>query len=86
MSSTQTTQGPISLRRIFALGMAAILAVVIIFAVFMSFEKIDADEILVVQSPFEGTLTWYITAGVKPQWFGKVTTYKKRASSSRNSF
>jgi hypothetical protein len=33
---------------------------------------------MVIQSPFSGTLTWYISPGVKGQWFGKVTKYRKR--------
>lgn len=42
-------------------------------------ENIDADEILVVQAPISGELSWYVNAGLKPQWFGKTTTYHKRA-------
>ena len=42
-------------------------------------ENVDADEILVVQAPISGNLTWYISAGIKPQWWGKVTSYPKRA-------
>ena len=42
-------------------------------------EGLDANEIMVVQSPVKGTLTWYITPGVKWQGFGKVTKYHKRS-------
>jgi hypothetical protein len=41
-------------------------------------ENVDADEILVVQSPIKGQLVWYTSAGVKWQGFGKTTTYQKR--------
>lgn len=67
------------MRRVFALSMAVVLAIALIATAFKSFEKMDADEIMVVQSPIAGTLTWYTTAGIKPQWFGTTTTYKKRS-------
>ena len=41
-------------------------------------ENVDADEILVVQSPIAGTLTWHTQAGIKWQGLGKVTKYSKR--------
>ena len=41
-------------------------------------ESVDADEILVVQDAIDGELHWYNTPGIKPQWFGSVTTYHKR--------
>lgn len=42
-------------------------------------ENIDAEEVLVVQSPISGDLTWYVTPGIKWQGGGKTTTYHKRA-------
>lgn len=57
--------------------------VLFIFAVIFSFnlfEGLDADQIMVVQSPFSGSLTWYTTAGIKWQGFGKYTKYQKRAN------
>ncbi len=42
-------------------------------------ESVDADEICVIQDPIDGDLHWYISAGYKPQWFGKVTKYPKRS-------
>jgi hypothetical protein len=42
-------------------------------------ERVDADEITVIQSPVKGDLSWYTTPGLKVQMFGKVTTYKKRS-------
>jgi len=79
MSPMQSSGPVFSLRRTFAIGMAAILAVAAVITIFMSFEMNDADEILVVQSPFWGDLTWHTSAGVKWQGFGKVSTYKKRS-------
>jgi len=40
-------------------------------------ENVDADEILVVQHPTNGSLTFYTDPGLKYQGFGKVTFYKK---------
>jgi len=34
---------------------------------------------MVVQKPFSGELTWYITPGTKWQGFGKITTYPRRS-------
>jgi regulator of protease activity HflC (stomatin/prohibitin superfamily) len=43
------------------------------------FEHMNADEVMVVQSPISGTLTWHKDAGLKWQGFGRVTRYHKRA-------
>lgn len=57
----------------------AIVAVVVaVVASFMLFENLDAKEIMVVQSPISGQLTWHTSAGVKMQGFGTVTKYPKR--------
>lgn len=59
-----------------------ILAVVAFFALVLSgklVENVDANEIIVIQDPIDGELHWYITAGIKWQGFGRVTTYPKRA-------
>ncbi len=42
-------------------------------------QNVDADEIVVIQSPVTGDLTWYTSPGPKYQGFGKVTSYKKRS-------
>lgn len=56
-------------------------AVVLILLVFSGkvFENVDADEVLVIQSPISGDLAWYVTPGIKWQGGGKVTAYPKRA-------
>jgi len=51
----------------------------IILGIDNSFENLDAEHIMVIQSPLSGELTWHMNAGVKQQWFGKVTKYKKRS-------
>lgn len=42
------------------------------------FQNVNADEIVVIQAPFSGTLTWHTEPGTKWQGFGRVTTYPKR--------
>lgn len=44
----------------------------------MLFEEVAPDEIVVVQTPFTGTLNWYDKPGWAWQGYGTVTTYKKR--------
>lgn len=41
------------------------------------FETVDADQIMCIQSPVSGKLTWHTDAGIKWQGFGKITTYWK---------
>ncbi len=41
------------------------------------FQNVDAEEIVCIQSPISGKLSWYTQPGVKWQGFGKVTTYFK---------
>lgn len=58
-------------------ALVVVLAVVIFGRTLV--ENVDADEIMVVQSPLKGRLTWHTTPGVKWQGGGKVTTYKRRS-------
>ena len=55
--------------------------VVIILLIFSSkvFESVDANEIVVIQDPFDGELHWYAAQGIKWQGLGKVTRYQKRS-------
>ena len=71
-------QSPISPRKILVVGVMAVLLVVGATMSFQMFAHLDAEDLMVIQSPFSGTLTWYTSPGVKGQWFGKVTKYKKR--------
>lgn len=48
-----------------------------LICLFMLFENLDADRIMVVQSPVRGSLTWHVTPGIKWQGFGRVTKYYK---------
>lgn len=49
-----------------------------ILASFNLWEMLDSDKIMVIQSPFKGTLNWHTNAGIKWQGIGKVSKYQKR--------
>lgn len=61
----------------------AVVAVVVMIATIvfsgMLVENVDAEEIVVIQSPISGKLTWYTAPGFKWQGFGKVSKYQKRS-------
>lgn len=63
--------GGITLLAILVMGGCACIGVV---------ESVDADEIMVVQSAMKGTLAFHTTPGIKQQWWGRVTKYKKRST------
>lgn len=54
---------------------------VVLLLSFQLFEQMDANEIMVIQSPL-GSLAVYTDAGIKWQGFGKVTYYQKRSQFS----
>jgi hypothetical protein len=64
-------------RKIMKGVIGVVVAVVLFVASFGMFEYLDAQHVMVIQSPFSGNLSWYTDQGVKFQWFGKVTKYKK---------
>lgn len=60
------------------LGIGVVLVLFLVFALWgQVFESVDADEIMVVQAPASGELSWYVQPGIKWQGFGKVTIYRK---------
>lgn len=67
-------------RRIVGAGVMFLLLIVGSCASFGIVEKLDADEIMVVQDPLDGELHWYTSPGLKPQWWGRTVTYKKRST------
>lgn len=77
MSLYQDIQADPTSRRVVAIVLAAILVVSLFIIGTMSFEKVDANEILVVQDVIDGELHWYSTPGLKPQWFGRAVTFPK---------
>lgn len=79
LSSTSRSDG-FSLTKILALGVVAVLTLFTLVSLGRIAENVSADEIVVIQAPFTGKLTWYTSPGVKGQWFGKVTSYPRRAT------
>jgi regulator of protease activity HflC (stomatin/prohibitin superfamily) len=64
------------------MGLTALVSIACLFfliSCFKLFENNNANQIMCVQSPILGKLTWYITAGTKWQGFGKITKYDKRS-------
>lgn len=53
--------------------------VVALVMVFQLAEHLGAGQVMVVQAPFSGKLTWHVAPGVKWQGFGTVTKYPRRA-------
>src|SRR5262245_27911659 len=65
--------------RTFTLGVSVVVFFVLLMLSGQLFETVDADMIMVVQHPVNGSLTWYSSPGIKWQGFGKVTLYPKRS-------
>lgn len=63
--------------KVVAMILGAVLFVSVLLFGTSLFEKVDQNEILVVQGAWNGKLHWYTSAGTKPQWFGRTTTFPK---------
>lgn len=63
---------------VFKLVIFVTLGFIALIASFRIIEMNDANQIMVIQNPLSGKLTWYTDAGIKGQWFGRVTKYPKR--------
>lgn len=80
---SQTIGRPLPL--VSRLRQATSLVTVVMIGLFLAwaipnlFENLDAEQLMVIQSPISGELSWYLTPGIKPQWFGRVTKYHKRS-------
>jgi hypothetical protein len=85
LSRSLTAPIGVIMRKITTIALVVLALILVRVGTAMIFEGVDADEILVVQDPFDGELHWYTTAGLKWQGFGKVTTYKKRSIYDFNS-
>ena len=68
----------LKLGRIVSIVLLVVVGGVMLISAGRFIENVDADEILVVQDPWDGDLHWYTSAGVKWQGWGKVTSYLKR--------
>lgn len=67
--------------RIVSAAFAVIVTLFVLFTIPRLVENVSASEIVVVQAPFSGKLTWYKSPGTIPQWWGTVTSYPKRSTS-----
>jgi regulator of protease activity HflC (stomatin/prohibitin superfamily) len=66
-------------------GIAATLGLFLVIVLWgQIFENVDAEEIMVVQAPWSGELTWHVNAGTKWQGFGKYTKYQKMSGAKFN--
>lgn len=67
------------IRKVLALVIGGVMLLAFLVLSRKVVENVDANEIVVIQDPWDGELHWYNTAGIKWQWFGRVTAYPKRA-------
>ena len=58
-------------------ALAVVIGLTLLIGSFKIFENLDADEIMCIQSPISGKLSWHTSAGWKWQGFGKITKYFK---------
>lgn len=75
---TQERLPAMTSRQITWIACAVIALIATLILSFKVFENVDAGEIVVIQSPVSGEMTWHTTPGVKWQGFGAVTKYQKR--------
>jgi hypothetical protein len=77
----QTQPPGLSGRRVTAI--AALVGVGVLLIVLLTlagslFESVGTDQIMVIQAPLSGSLTWFTNGGTHWQGFGTVTKYPKR--------
>jgi len=66
-----------SVKRLITLALSGVLLLLVMVFSGSILENVPADEIVCIQAPLSGELTWYTDPGLKWQGFGKVTNYKK---------
>lgn len=81
MQAMQQAVSSFSMRTLFKLGLVATLLVLAVLAIPNCVEWLDAKHVMVIQYP-NGTLSTFTEPGPKPQWFGTVTKYERRAQYS----
>lgn len=69
----------VSMARGLGIGSVILLIIFALFTFGSLFENVNADELVVIQAPFSGKLTWYKQAGTVWQGYGKVTSYPRRS-------
>lgn len=79
MNNAPASPGFFNGRNVFFIGLVIAALIGTPWFVTNMWENLDAHEIMVIQSPMDGTLTVHTDPGVKVQGFGKVTKYPRRA-------
>lgn len=64
--------------KIVGLAFGILLVLMVLFTSGRLFENVSAGELVVVQAPVSGKLTWYKSPGVVYQGWGSVTSYPRR--------
>lgn len=73
------SQGFFTARKLITFAVVGVVGFLTVpYAVMNMWENLDAREVMVIQSPIDGTLAVYTDPGVKWQGFGKVTKYPRR--------
>lgn len=72
------TRSGLSLRKKITIGVLCFVTVVTLALTAQIVETLNADELMVIQRPM-GKLDWYVTPGIKLQFFGHPTHYPKRS-------
>jgi hypothetical protein len=63
---------------VFKLALVIVIGIIAVVSAAHLWEMLAADQIMVIQSPIRGVLTWHTNPGLKWQGFGHVTKYVKR--------
>lgn len=79
MNNRESLAMPAGLNKIFGLVVGVVVLIVVLFFAGNVVENLDASDQMVIQYP-NGVLETFTTPGWKPQWFGRVTKYKKRTN------
>lgn len=67
------------MRKYISITIGVILLIVGVSLMGSIFEQLDNGQIMVIQAPLSGKLTWHQTGGLKWQGFGTPTKYNKRS-------
>ena len=70
---------PANFGKIIKLSIVAFVAFICLISSCSIFEGLDTHQIMCIQNPITGKLSWYTDAGIKWQGFGKITKYDKRS-------
>ena len=65
--------------RIFIASVVGVFTLALLLSIGALFETLNAEHLMVIQSPVSGELTFYTNPGMKWQGFGRVTKYPRRS-------